>query len=147
MASVPLQYPSEWPKVVGRSFLLGMPRVGAQASVYRDLCDQLAVRTADCWVQWGGSGPRLDLARSLARALGDAADWPNAIFLPVDPFVLAAWDHDSCAIDDLAVLSALDDQAAHFGLLKGSVNWSQFESSSFGEVVDQLLRQGTKLGA
>ncbi len=147
MASVPLQYPGEWPKVIGRSFLLGVPLIGAQARVYRDLCDQLAFRTADCWTEWGNSGARLELARSLARALRDAADWPNAIFLPADPFVLAAWDHDSCAIDDLAVLAALDHLADHFGLPYGSVNWSRFESSSVGEVVDELLRLGTKHGA
>jgi hypothetical protein len=143
MAGVPLQYPSEWHKVVSRNFLLGLPLVGAQVSVYRDLCDQLASRTADCWAQWGEYEPRLELAQSLACALGDAADWPNAIFLPADPFVLAAWDHDSCAIDDLAVVAALDDVARRVGLPKGSVHWGRFESSSVGEVVDQLLRQGT----
>ena len=138
--ATPLRFPTDWPKVIKPHFLIGLPVVGAQEPVYRELCEQLSSRTAECWRRWGKSQPRIELAQFLAKQLGEAADWPNAIFLPEDPFILVAWDHDSCAIDDLAVLSALETVSEHAGLPRKSINWSRFESNSVGEVVDHLLR-------
>src|SRR4051794_6945507 len=101
--TMPLQYPRDWPKIIKRHFLLGLPVVGAQEPVYREICEQLSSRTLECWRQWGESKPRTEMAQFLAKELAQAADWPNANFVPEDPFILVAWDHDSCAIDDLAV--------------------------------------------
>jgi hypothetical protein len=139
LMATPLRYPADWPKVVGRHFLLGLPLVGAQASVYRELREQLSLRTIACWQQWGASATRIDMAQFLAMQLGRAADWPNPIFIPDDPFILAAWDHDSCVIDDLAVLCAFDAVSEHAGIPRRSIDWSRFANSSVGEVVDHLL--------
>jgi hypothetical protein len=140
LMATPLRYPADWPKVIERHFLLGLPLVGAQASVYRALCEQLSLRTVECWREWGESATRIDMAQLLAMQLGRAADWPNPIFVPDDPFILAAWDHDSCVIDDLAVLCVLDAVSEHAGIPKRSMDWSRFENSSLGEVVDHLIR-------
>jgi hypothetical protein len=80
------------------------------------------------------------MAQFLARELGRAADWPNAIFLPQDPFILVAWDHDSCGIDDLAVLSALEAVCQRAGIPRRSIDWTRFASSPVGAVVDHMLR-------
>jgi len=145
MAIPPLQFPKDWPRIVKPHFLLGLPIVGAQERVYRDLCAQLAPRTEECWDQWGTTGPRIDLARFIARAFGEAADWPNPIFVPDDPFVLVTWDHDACGLDDMAGDDALQDIARHAGV-KG-INWRRFDACTLGQVVDQLLHEGLPSGA
>ena len=75
------------------------------------------------------------------RPTRDAADWPNAYFLPDDPFVLAAWDHAACAVDDLRMAAALMKIERQLGLRNDQVNWDDFGSATIGEVVDQLIQR------
>ena len=143
----PLQYPKDWPRVVKRHFLLGLPFVGAQEPVYRDICAQLRARTDEYWNTWGDFGARQALARFVAHSLATAAQWPVPIFIPPDPFVLMAWDHRAVSVDDLSVQFALDEIAEHIGVKRNVIAWDRFEHSTFGEVVDNLLQLKPERGA
>jgi len=65
--ATPLQYPSDWPKIIKRHFLLGIPVVGAQVPVYRELCEHSLRVPRNVWRQWGDSEKRLELAQFLAQ--------------------------------------------------------------------------------
>jgi len=137
----PLNYPPKWKEVVRRSLLLGIPLVGPQRSVYKNLCQQLASRNADCWSLWGDDLKRLAVAKFVTKKLAEAASWPNAIFIPADPFELVAWDHNSCVVDDLSLTSALLEVERQFAIHLTDEQWGLFFTKSFGEVVDFLVEQ------
>jgi len=143
MTTQALRFPKDWPKIVKPHFLLGLPFVGAQGPVYRDLYAQLATRSDDCWRQWGEPGRRLNLAHYIAQLLEGECDWPNANLIPEDPFILVAWCHRVYGV----VEDVLNEIEEHVGAKKGSVDWNRFEASTVGEVVDCLLRESKTSGA
>jgi hypothetical protein len=136
-----LNHPPKWKDVVSRALLLGIPLVGPQRSVYKNLCRQLAGRNADCWRAWGDDPKRLVIAKFVAGKFAEAAEWPNAIFIPADPFELIAWDHNSYAIDDLSLLDALLEIEKHLAIHLTDEQWRFVFKKSFGEAVDFLVEQ------
>lgn len=137
----PLNHPPKWKDVVSRALLLGIPLVGPQRSVYKNLCRQLASRNADYWKTWGDDSIRLAGAKFVAGKLAEAANWPNSIFIPADPFELIAWDHNSCVVDDLSLTSALLEVEKHFEIDLIDKQWESIFKKSFGEAVDFLIEQ------
>jgi hypothetical protein len=147
MGCAPLSYPPEWKAVVDRDFLLGVPLIGPQVAVYKAVCAELAQRGPECWSLWGTSESRVSLARFASVALGEAALWPNPIFVPEDPFTLVLFNHRATAIDGLEVESALRSIEGHVGHRLRRKVWEQLFLGSFGAAIDRLLAGGHRGGA
>ena len=135
----PLQFPRQWPDVRRRSLLLGFPLIGPQAGAYRDICNQLSSRTAECWALWGPDQARVQAAQFVATALAEAVEWPNPIFIPDDPYELVCWDHKSCAIDDLSLVGAFMEIESHFNREPPDNEFELFYQGTVGAYVDFLL--------
>lgn len=137
----PLKHPPEWKLVVGRAFLLGVPVIGPQVAVYESLCAQLAGRPPECWHAWGTDRRRVDLARFMARALGDVCGWPNPVFLPEDPIELVAWSQDDVDFDVEEACMRIEE---HLGIGADAAAREHMMGRSFGEAVDHLLGQASQ---
>ena len=140
MTWLPLQVPPQWPDIRRRSLLLGIPLIGPQAGAYDHICQQLALRTADCWALWGPNEARVQAAQFVARTVGEEVEWPNPIFIPDDPFELVFWDHKSCAVDDLSLVGAFMTIESHFGASPSDEDLDRFQEGTFGAYVDFLLQ-------
>jgi hypothetical protein len=136
-----LQFPRQWPDIRRRSLLLGIPFIGPQAFAYDDICQQLALRTAECWTLWGPNEARVKAAQFVAKTVAEEVQWPNPIFLPDDPFELVFWDHKSCVIDDLSLVGAFVTIEDHFNRSSSEEEFAHLAQGTFGGYVDFLLKR------
>lgn len=133
----------EWSKHLSPAarFFMGVPILGPQARIHRELCAQLRARTVECLEEWGAEPRRKALAKDVSRILSAQLGWPSTLFLPRDPFEVLCWDHSAHTIDDLRVESALLAIEKQVGTRLEDEFWTEARSLSFGDVVDRLLRR------
>lgn len=140
MAVEALSWPFEWGKLSRLDrFLLGVPFIGAQAKAKRPLNARLARRTPACLELWGAR--RAD-AEKFSRVLARELAWPNALFIPEDPFDILCWDAGAYAVDDLRVDAVLMDLEKAAGRVLPDDEAESPLKKRFGEVVDILSPLG-----
>jgi hypothetical protein len=96
---------------------------------------------------WGADGRRVALAEFASRALQRVNDYPNAYFIPEDPFSLIAWDHASVNMDHGFFEGAIDKIQEHLHVSLPLTEWYEFLSQPYGSVIDALLRAPMAPGA
>ena len=140
----PLQFPPQWPDIRRRGLLLGIPLIGPQAGAHDDICQQLALRTAECWTLWGPNEARVKAAQFVAKTVAEEVRWPNPIFIPDDPSELVFWDHKSCVVDDFSLLGAFMKIEDHFGASSSEADLDRLWERTFGGYLDFLLQAGSR---
>lgn len=96
---------------------------------------------------WGPDRRRVALAEFASRALRRVNNYPNAYFVPEDPFSLIAWDHASVNIDHGFLEGAVEEIQGHLHTSLPFTEWLAFISQPYGFVIDTLLRAPVKPGA
>ena len=87
---------------------------------------------------WGG-GDRLALAEGAGRAFSRHCGWPTPYFLPGDNVAVISSGPKFGALDSTDVLDAIGAIEEIADANMGSAFWEACGSSTFGELVDQLL--------
>lgn len=137
----PLAWPPNWRETIKRKrILLGIPVVGPQEKAFAHISKQLSERDPKCLVAWGSDCRRQQLAMSCSKILKSEFGWPNAHFLPTDPFEIICWDKSAYFIDELRIPAALSRIEALAQIPQQSQEWwTRAMSATLGEVIDQIL--------
>ena len=133
----PLHWPFDWNHLPSwQTFLSAIPVVGPQARAYRAVVRQLKLRPNWCFELWDGySEVERHLSKTIARIAQVGLGWPNAHFIPADPFEIIVWDR----YGDLATSGLLTEIEAEAGLRRRTTaEWESLMGTSFGEVVRAL---------
>jgi hypothetical protein len=144
---VPLTYPPTWPEVQKRTFLLGVPIVGADHRAHRNLCQQVRIRTVACLTAWGTDPRRVSLASFASHELQRVNHYPHPYFIPTDPFGLIAWDFTAGNVDHGFLDGAIERIQEHLHTSLPVSEWQAFLSLPYGSVIDALLQAPLTPGA
>lgn len=132
----PLQLPDWWVHRSGLEKLLGFPLT--LGNVEQEITEQLKRRTPDMWSAWG-NGPEAELA----RIISDWAWWPDAIFLPEDPFKIVVFD----SMDGMALTALALSMEEHLGGTIPDSTWHACLELTFMEAIRVLLKTSKAGGA
>jgi hypothetical protein len=107
---------------------------GDDGGLARSIELQLASRMPEDFEIWG-KGPRADMARLIGEVAARCFQWPNAIFVPDDPFALIIWNRRRGS--DLLTLTPAVESRLGWDFPMG--RWRNQLEHNLGEVVDALL--------
>lgn len=109
----------------------------------KSLIEQMKLRGPISDEVWGPDPKRRALAKEVSQIVYEEIDWPNAHFIPEDPFRLVMFNvyWDGCNMDG----SEIDCIAFRIAFLTGvdyydNSIWGAFWGMSFGQVIDVLAQ-------
>ena len=139
----PLQYPPHLPPTgKWQRFFIGVRWLGPDLSFLKQLSAQQESRTSELMDQWGG-GTRQQVATQTSAILARHLRWPSTHFLPGDNLgVIASGPRFGIIDSDLDAEDAIANIEKQLGVSMPREFWQAAGSSTFGEVVDQLLAAG-----
>lgn len=138
-----MEWPGDWPPVTfWKKFLLGLPLVGPDVPVFKDLKEQQAARTSDMMSAWGEELERLLLAECYGRMLSEWLEWKTPYFLPRDNIAVIAAGPVYRDIDELSFEQATLQLERLCGAKIPESFWEMKEDLTLGSVIDFFLEAG-----
>jgi hypothetical protein len=109
------------------------------------LVDQLKARETTPPEVWGPDPKRRELAVAISEIVRDEIQWPNANFVPDDPFSLVLFNvyWDGCTCDGMEIETIAMRMEDLIGHEIDDDHWNALYGMTFGEAVDTLSQPDT----
>lgn len=135
MDIAPLQWPEKWTQQTNvQKALKGLPFLGLDRQVKRELNRELEARPEECLSLWGTIPDIIRIRDIVSPVLQEYFFWPNLRFIPGDPCQILFWDQTN-QMRDAEALAVLSDR------LNTAVNaFDNLQFQTYQELIDAILQ-------